>query len=588
MEATPSTDEASASHLWIAPRERLLFLHVPKTAGMSMRVYLRNQYLPDEVFPPTSWAEAAKFDHPLQNFRLYSGHYRANFVRKVPPGTRTLVVLREPVSRLLSALRHLRRDPNFHPDHVLARGKTLSEMVRTPEIMASQYNAQVAWLAAIVDPDRVDGYLYHNPDGDAVDVEEPETDEALFERARQALEAVDFIGFTDDLRPVLAQLSDEMDFHPVISFPRLNEARSDAAPADRLGKADTARIRQATAMDQRLYDFAKDLVEQRRVQAGVRRLRDRGHYVVPEGEFEISLQAPIPGSGWYEPETEGGGFYRWTGPEARFTLDLPLASRPYAVQVEFNRRADDADGVFTAMANMVPLVVEQVHVRRRAFQARFTIPTAAIAAGDGAVRLVLDAGAPGRPTDHGGVDDRVLGIVVFRIAVSPVSDAMQPEILIEAIEPTAEPVEMIETVETIAPTEAAQSPVAAEPVSGDAQVAVPIIGYGGPVGPVGGMFADRWVGPNFRLTIQPHRPVRCVTVHGWFHGDTPTDGELSLRIGDQTVVHQMAPGMFVLSVDLPEATLEAIPLAMDATDWIMTEGPEGRKLVFVLQRIVLE
>lgn len=572
METAPKTGERNATPLWIAVRERLLFLHVPKTAGMSMRVYLRNQYLPHEVFPPTNWAEAAKFGHPLQDFRLYSGHYRVNFARKVPPGTRTLVVLREPVSRLLSALRHLRRDLNFHPDHMIARGKTLSEIVHTPKIMANQYNVQVAWLAAVMDPDRVDDFLYYNPDGDAADVEEPDTDEVLFERALRALERVDFIGFTEDLRPVLAQLSNEMDFHPVISFPRLNEGRVDAEPADGLSNADTAQIRLATALDQRLYDFAKDLVEQRRVLAGIRRLRDSGRYVVPDGEFEISLQAPIPGSGWYEPEAEGQKYYRWTGPEARFTLDIHLVSRAYTVEIEFDRRADDADGVFTAMANMVSLAVEQVHICGRAFRARFVIPPAAIIAGDGAVRLVLDAGAPRRPTDHGGVDDRMLGIVVFRIAVCPVSDVMEPEIVVEAI----------------APTEAAQSPVMAEPACGDAQVAVPIIGDGERVGALEGLFVDRWVGPILRLTIQPHRPVRCVAVHGWFHGDIPTDGELRLRIGDQTVAQAMAPGMFAMAIELPTETLAAIPLEMEATKSLLLEGLNGRELVFVMQQIVLE
>lgn len=406
--------------LRIARRERLLFLHVPKTAGTSMRVHLMNQYLPEEVFPPTNWTEAARFDRPITDFRAYSGHFRANFAAKVPSGTRTLVVFREPVSRLLSALRHLRRDPDFHPDHVLVRGKTLGEMVRMPAIMANQYNIQVSWLAASADPAMVDDFLRANPEDEASSVEESASDETLFQRARDALNKIDFIGFTEDLRPVLAQLSDEMDYHPVISFPRLNDSRREDDPADRLGATEGELIRQATALDQRLYDFAKDIVEQRRVLAAIRRLREAGQYVVPKGEFQISLRAPIPGSGWYEPEADAGVFYRWTGPDTWFTLDLPLAERAYAVSVDFNRRAEDDGGVFTATANMIPLKVEQVHIGRRAFHAHFLIPSTAIVAGNGAVRLVLDSGATGRLTDHGRVDDRLLGIVVFRIVFSPV------------------------------------------------------------------------------------------------------------------------------------------------------------------------
>ena len=173
-----------AAPMEFATRDRLLFLHVPKTAGMSMRTYLMNQYPPEEWFPPTNWAGAMKFPRPLREFRLYSGHYRANFLGKVPAGTRSLVVLRDPVPRLLSALRHLRRDPDFHPDYALAHGKTLSEIVRTPEIMANQYNIQTGWLAATIDTDIVDDFLHDYPDADAADVEDPSTDEALFQRAR--------------------------------------------------------------------------------------------------------------------------------------------------------------------------------------------------------------------------------------------------------------------------------------------------------------------------------------------------------------------------------------------------------------------
>jgi hypothetical protein len=79
-----------------------------------------------------------------------------------------------------------------------------------------------------------------------------------------------------------------------------------------------------------------------------------------------------------------------------------------------------------------------------------------------------------------------------------------------------------------------------------------------------------------------------VTVHGWFHNQTPTDGEVCLRIGNQSAVVGMAPGMFAVSINLPAETSAPISLTMAATNWLLGEGPDGRKLVFVLQRIVLE
>jgi GSCFA family/Sulfotransferase family len=462
--------------LTIPAANRLLFLHIPKTAGMSMRAYLHNQYLPTELFPPTIMSEAATFNRPLQDFLLYCGHYQPNFARMVPPGTRTLVILREPVSRLLSALKHMRRDPHFSPNHALARGKTLSALVGTPELMASQFNVQVNWLANVMDSEEANDYINDNPDFNHSSIEDPATQEARFQRAKETLQAIDFIGFTEDLRPVLAQLSDQMDFIPVISLPRLNDDRQDTAPTDQLSKADIALIDEATAWDQRLYNFAKDLVEHRRVQTSIKLRRDSGRYTTPESKFDITLQAPIPGVGWHAAETVDQIYHRWTGPEAHFTLHLPLASRPYAVQILFCRRADDADGVFTVRANMVSLVVEQAHVYQDTFQARFVIPTAVIIAGEGAVLLEMYAGATVRPSVNGELDDRLLGIAVFRIAFSPVSDAIEPEVLVDAIEPTAESAETIRSFEPAALPEGAQSLVIAEPVGDNANVLAPIIG----------------------------------------------------------------------------------------------------------------
>ena len=407
-------------YLAVKPRGRLLFLHVPKTAGMSMRAYLTNQYHPADVFAPTNWTEAFRTGRDLADFKLYSGHYRANFARRVPPDTRTLVVLRDPVQRLLSSLQHLRRDPDFHPDHVLAKGKTLAEMINTPEIMANQTNAQVGWMSAVVTPGKVEAYLADHPDGDAVDVERQVDPAVQLARAKRNLAKVDFIGFTEDLRPLLAQLADEMDFHPVVSFPRLNENLAATTWDDRLGAAEIVKIRDCVALDQQFYDYAGHLVEQRRVTSAIRRQRDSGRLSVPEGMFELAFDQPVPGSGWYEPERDTGAYYRWTGPERQFTLDLPLASSRYAVCIAFNRMAATVDADFTVTANGVPLAVNLQRGGGLDRQAKFEIPQAVVDDGQGVVRLVMDAGAVARPSDHGDIaDSRLLGVVVFRVEFAP-------------------------------------------------------------------------------------------------------------------------------------------------------------------------
>src|SRR5579862_6999008 len=47
--------------------------------------------------------------------------------------------------------------------------------------------------------------------------------------------------------------------------------------------------------------------------------------VAPGGVFEVDLSRPVGGSGWYEAEAAGGSWFRWTGPEPRFVVEVMLA-----------------------------------------------------------------------------------------------------------------------------------------------------------------------------------------------------------------------------------------------------------------------
>jgi hypothetical protein len=78
-----------------------------------------------------------------------------------------------------------------------------------------------------------------------------------------------------------------------------------------------------------------------------------------------------------------------------------------------------------------------------------------------------------------------------------------------------------------------------------------------------------------------------VAVHGWVPDDMPSGGILTLQAGDETEVRDLIPGAFILSVEIPEGSESAIPIKVEATDWVTPEGPGGRTLVFVLQEIEL-
>ena len=47
--------EASLDGGWCPKRRPLMFVHIPKTAGMSIRETLRSQFPVADVFPGTYW-----------------------------------------------------------------------------------------------------------------------------------------------------------------------------------------------------------------------------------------------------------------------------------------------------------------------------------------------------------------------------------------------------------------------------------------------------------------------------------------------------------------------------------------------------
>jgi hypothetical protein len=283
-------------------RAPLFFMHIPKTAGMSMRQYLDNQYQAGEICPAERWQDLLDLERDVGSYRLVRGHFRYNLRQLVAPDARVLVVLREPVRRTVSALRHLGRDPNFHQTYEMAKHLTLGEMIRHPQIIALQTDVQARFLCASRQAVDVTAYLEaarsRNLDADAGDREEP----PAFQLAADRLETIDFVGITEDLGVLVSSMAEAMNFHPPVHFPVINENPERIDPLLGLTDRELDIVREHNTVDLQLYDFARKMLNGRNFDRSMRQMVRSGVYRVPPGSFEIEMSGVIPGSGWYPAE----------------------------------------------------------------------------------------------------------------------------------------------------------------------------------------------------------------------------------------------------------------------------------------------
>jgi hypothetical protein len=241
----------------IGRRAPLFFMHIPKTAGMSIRLYLQNQYPAADIMPARDWHEVLRSGHLPSAFRLAAGHFAYNLRFALAAGTPVLTVLRDPVARTISALKHLRRDPDFHPDHALADGMSLRALIRNPAIMSRQNNIQAAYLCASSPPATVLAYLGRT--GPQATLADPAALEAppSLALAQERLRAIEFVGHVDGLETLLSDLADAMNFHPAAYIPYVNQDPSAAAAG--LDDEDLAMIRHYNAIDIALHAYSLNL-----------------------------------------------------------------------------------------------------------------------------------------------------------------------------------------------------------------------------------------------------------------------------------------------------------------------------------------
>jgi hypothetical protein len=382
---------------------------------MSLRAYLQNQYQPGDVLLADTWSDIVRSGARPADHQLVQGHFFYNMRQALKPDTAVVAVLREPLARTLSGLRHLQRDPNFHRLHAQAAGKTVPQMLRDPAIMLAQANVQAAALCASVPPAEIHQYLGRslpdNPSAEASDLEDPPT----LELAQRRLAAIDFLGTMDDLPSLIRELSEAMGYHPASRLSLSNQAPGAMTSLEGLSREDVDILREHNQLDLELYERAGDLITLRELRRALPRLAANDTYSCPDGAFALDLGGPVPGFGWYGAEREGDLVWRWTGPEPRFTVELGLRRGvSYRCEMRFNPPEGVQPGQLALRVNgsRVPVTLEQ---SPSSAVASWQVPSTLTDPQDGVCLLAIDCGS----TSRMGNDLRRLGIAVASLTFTP-------------------------------------------------------------------------------------------------------------------------------------------------------------------------
>ncbi len=297
-------------------RTRIFFLHVMKTGGTTLTKQFWRQFAPERIYGGYGSAEdnhiiyiyrylnprplAQLGPETIARFEAFGGHYPYAARSLMGDPLLTLTVMRDPVDRVISFLKHAQR---YQPEH---RDLTLEEIyedhwyftrffdnhevklfsMTMTEMLAhsaadgwdeegwteSQQALLRRWREdsnSLTDGERLEFRELVAPLSDtravhrllgAPNTAEVEVDEARLRRAIENLESVDIIGLFEDYEGFMKVVSSRLGFH-LDSRVRLNVGGSHT-----VSKALRARIASQNAPSLELYEAARKIATER--QAG--------------------------------------------------------------------------------------------------------------------------------------------------------------------------------------------------------------------------------------------------------------------------------------------------------------------------------
>ncbi len=280
-------------------QEKLLFVHIPKSGGITFRSILMDHYRGDEYINLTRPDLEPDKLNRLKNYPLLSGHMYYFDIAPLSHDFKKITVLRNPIKRVLSE-HHYLYDRN-HPDpKKMLKGHLL------PEDGDPIYTAKnIACLC-------LSKLNVHNPNI---------TIEQHLESAKDALlNDFNFIGITEKMDETISLLCDFLGWDQVARAPMHNTTRFNY---DHYSKDIINGIAERNWADIELYEFACTLFEKQKqsIQPPTHKKN-----IIWQKTINYDINDVLDGFGWCPREKSLKQPFRWVCSPENAYINFPLIS----------------------------------------------------------------------------------------------------------------------------------------------------------------------------------------------------------------------------------------------------------------------
>ncbi len=238
----------------------LIFLHLPKTAGVTLNTIIERHFPSDAVYRinignETFGAFFKLTEHERGNIGYLTGHAPFGLHRWLPRPATYITLLRDPVERVLSEYFFIR----LYPEHPLHHQFHSENVSLDDYVEAHEFNLMTRWLCGFFDGDKTWAGVHDMP---------PEAYEAASQTARHNLTThFSLVGLTEHFDQFMLLIRRLFGWQDIF-YVKQNVTASRPSIAE-LPPQTIARIQELNKFDIELYEFGRRIFESQLRKHGV-------------------------------------------------------------------------------------------------------------------------------------------------------------------------------------------------------------------------------------------------------------------------------------------------------------------------------